>query len=35
MHEQGLTPRRMTVEELFTPHVSDALTHYLQSTGED
>jgi 4,5-dihydroxyphthalate decarboxylase len=35
MHEQGLTQRRMTVEELFTAHVSDALAHYLQSTGED
>lgn len=35
MHEQGLTERRMAVEELFTPYVSDALTRYLQSTGED
>jgi 4,5-dihydroxyphthalate decarboxylase len=34
MHEQGLTKRRMTVEELFAPHVRREFTEYLRSTGE-
>lgn len=34
MHEQGLTKRRMTVEELFSPQVQREFTEYLQSTGE-
>lgn len=35
LHEQGLTRRRMAVEELFAPQVQEALTRYLRSTGED
>jgi 4,5-dihydroxyphthalate decarboxylase len=35
MHEQGLTKRRMAVEELFAPHIRRELTDYLRSTGED
>ena len=34
MHEQGLTKRRMAVEELFAPHIRKEFTQYLQSTGE-
>jgi 4,5-dihydroxyphthalate decarboxylase len=35
LDEQGLTRRRMTVEELFVPDVRDELLQYLRSTGED
>lgn len=34
MDEQGLTRRRMTVEELFVGGIKEDLTLYLQSTGE-
>lgn len=34
LDEQGLTGRRMRVEELFVPNVRDELLHYLRATGE-
>lgn len=34
MDEQGLTRRRMSVEELFVTNISDDLAHYLRSIGE-
>jgi 4,5-dihydroxyphthalate decarboxylase len=34
MYEQGLTGRRMRVEDLFAPNVQEGLSHYLHSTGE-
>jgi 4,5-dihydroxyphthalate decarboxylase len=34
MHEQGLTNRRMAVEELFAPQIQEELTRYLRATGE-
>ena len=35
LDEQGLSKRRMTVEELFVPNISPGLTDYLRATGED
>jgi len=35
LDEQGLTRRRMTVEELFAPNIRPELVQYLRSTGED
>ncbi len=34
MDEQGLTRRKMTVEELFVPNISENLANYLRSIGE-
>lgn len=34
MDEQGLTRRKMTVEELFMPNISENLAQYLRSIGE-
>jgi 4,5-dihydroxyphthalate decarboxylase len=34
MDEQGLTRRRMGVEELFVPNISENLARYLRSIGE-
>jgi 4,5-dihydroxyphthalate decarboxylase len=34
MDEQGLTRRKMSVEELFVPNISENLAHYLRSIGE-
>ena len=34
LDEQGLTRRRMQVEELFAPNVDPALAEYLRATGE-
>ncbi|HEY1361914.1 MAG TPA: ABC transporter substrate-binding protein [Xanthobacteraceae bacterium] len=33
--EQGLSRRRMQVEELFAPNIEPALAEYLKGTGED
>ncbi len=35
MDEQGLTSRRMKVEELFVSNIRPELLHYLRATGED
>ena len=35
LDEQGLSSRRMNVEELFVPNIGPALDQYLKSTGED
>lgn len=35
MHEQGLTERRMSIDELFTQNIREELGLYLKSTGED
>jgi len=35
LHEQGLTRRKMAVDELFVPNVRPDMAHYLQATGED
>ncbi|MFL6798575.1 MAG: ABC transporter substrate-binding protein [Xanthobacteraceae bacterium] len=35
LDEQGLTRRRMSVEELFVPNIGLGLTEYLHATGED
>ena len=35
LDEQGLTRRRMKVEELFAPNIQPELLHYLRATGED
>ncbi len=35
VHEQGLTRRKVAVEELFVPNVQPSMAHYLHSTGED
>ena len=35
VHEQGLTRRKMAVDELFVPNVRPDMAHYLQATGED
>jgi len=35
LDEQGLTRRRMKVEELFAPNIQAELLHYLRATGED
>lgn len=35
MNEQGLTRRKMTVEELFVPNIREQFGHYLQSIGEE
>jgi 4,5-dihydroxyphthalate decarboxylase len=35
LHEQGLSRRRMSVEELFVPNIQPALAEYLKGTGED
>jgi 4,5-dihydroxyphthalate decarboxylase len=35
VHEQGLTRRKMTVEELFVPNIRPDMAHYLHATGED
>ena len=35
LDEQGLTRRRMTVEELFVPDIREELLQYLRSTGEE
>ncbi len=35
LDEQGLTRRRMKVEELFVPNIRPQLLHYLRATGED
>jgi 4,5-dihydroxyphthalate decarboxylase len=34
LDEQGLTRRRMRVEELFVPNIRPELLHYLRATGE-
>jgi 4,5-dihydroxyphthalate decarboxylase len=35
LDEQGLTRRRMRVEELFVPNIAPGLGEYLRATGED
>ncbi len=35
LEEQGLTRRRMSVDELFAPSIRPELIHYLKATGED
>ncbi|MBI4528890.1 MAG: ABC transporter substrate-binding protein [Deltaproteobacteria bacterium] len=35
LDEQGLTRRRMKVEEIFVPNIRPQLLHYLKATGED
>jgi 4,5-dihydroxyphthalate decarboxylase len=35
LHEQRLTRRRMTAEELFAPNIGPGLLEYLRATGED
>jgi 4,5-dihydroxyphthalate decarboxylase len=35
LHEQQLTRRQMSVEELFAPNIGPELTQYLRATGED
>jgi 4,5-dihydroxyphthalate decarboxylase len=35
LDEQGLTRRRMKVEELFVPNIRPELVHYLRATGEE
>ena len=35
LDEQKLSRRRMTVEELFAPNISQGLDDYLKATGED
>ncbi len=35
LHEQGLTRRRMQIEELFVPNIRPELLNYLRATGED
>jgi 4,5-dihydroxyphthalate decarboxylase len=35
LDEQGLTERRMKVEELFVTNIRPELLHYLRATGED
>ncbi len=35
LDEQGLSSRRMKVEELFVPNIGPALDEYLRATGED
>lgn len=35
VHEQGLTRRKMTVEELFVPNIRADMAQYLHATGED
>jgi 4,5-dihydroxyphthalate decarboxylase len=35
LDEQGLSRRRMKVEELFVPNIEPALAEYLRGTGED
>ena len=35
LDEQGLSSRRMHVEELFVPNIGPALNEYLRSTGEN
>jgi 4,5-dihydroxyphthalate decarboxylase len=35
VHEQGLTRRKMAVDELFVPNVRPDMAHYLHATGED
>jgi 4,5-dihydroxyphthalate decarboxylase len=35
LDEQGLTRRKMSVEELFAPNISPGLGEYLRATGED
>jgi 4,5-dihydroxyphthalate decarboxylase len=35
LDEQGLSRRRMSVEELFVPNISPGLADYLRATGED
>jgi 4,5-dihydroxyphthalate decarboxylase len=35
LDEQGLTRRRMSVEELFDPNIRPELMQYLRATGED
>jgi 4,5-dihydroxyphthalate decarboxylase len=35
LDEQGLSRRRMSVEELFVPNIEPALAEYLRATGED
>ncbi len=34
LDEQGLTRRRMKIEELFVPNIRPELLHYLRATGE-
>ncbi len=34
LHEQGLTRRRMPLEELFVPNIRKELHEYLRATGE-
>ena len=35
LDEQGLTRRRMKIEELFVPNIRPELLHYLRATGEE
>jgi hypothetical protein len=35
LDEQGLSRRRMSIEELFVPNIEPALAEYLRATGED
>jgi 4,5-dihydroxyphthalate decarboxylase len=35
LDEQGLSRRRMSVEELFVPNIGPGLAEYLRATGED
>jgi 4,5-dihydroxyphthalate decarboxylase len=35
LDEQGLSRRRMSVEELFAPNIGPGLAEYLRATGED
>src|SRR5712691_10100422 len=35
LHEQKLSRRKMSVEELFVPNIGPGLTGYLRATGED
>ena len=35
LDEQGLTRRRMTVEELFVPDIRPEFVQYLKSIGEE
>ena len=35
LDEQGLSRRRMSLEELFVPNIGPGLAEYLRATGED
>ena len=35
LHEQGLSQRRMKIEELFAPNIEPGLAEYLRGTGEE